>query len=53
VRWLRSTFPFASGQPGDPPMLNAQVVEVPGEIGPELGAVVGSDPLDGHGEALA
>ncbi len=39
--------------PGDVQVADARVMQVPGEVGPELGAVVGLDPLDGHRESLA
>ena len=37
----------------DAPMRDAEIPEVPGEIGPELVAVVRLGPLDGHREPLA
>jgi len=37
----------------DASMRDAEIPEMPGEIGPELVAVVRLDPLDGHREPLA
>src|SRR6202047_2105862 len=37
----------------DAPMRDAEIPEMPGEIGPELIAVVRLNPLDGHREPLA
>ena len=37
----------------DAPMRDAEIPEMPGEIGPELVAVVRLDSLDGHREPLA
>ena len=38
---------------GNVPVDDPEGVELPGEIGPELGAVIGFDALDGDGVALA
>lgn len=37
--------------PRNPAVRNAQIMQVSHEVAPELGAVVGLDPLEGHGEA--
>lgn len=44
--------PIALGvPPPDIPVGVAEVVQVPDEVGPELGTVIGLDLLDGHGES--
>ena len=44
--------PVAFGAPPrDPPVQDADIVQVPGEVGAELGAVVGLNPLDRHRQA--
>ncbi len=53
VRWLDPHLPVAlRGTPRNGPVGTPEVVLRAGTGGPELGAVVGLDPLNGHGEAL-